>query len=795
MTKYWIYYQGRIHGPYEPKELVSKNYFKSESLLCPEACLGHSSDDWKPAKSFQDMLRFLPPSDIVEESPQELISDFKNQKKEETPMQIKHEKGNVYRVEDVQNENNEFADDNAQEREKETNTENNFSRTDYLSLIKQLKERLQETEQKIEKNLKDFNKPRTSRFGVKTDDRAAVKTPKSQSKRQPNFAGEIKPAWANLLEENEILQTIDLSSYVTIEPEEEMPAHITQALDAYRNEQLQYKQEKTFTLPEKNQQDIVAPSTEYETQQTPDTEEIKEPEGILKEEVSTSVEFPPEKEEIPQDEKITGEVDTTKKAIEDVENEYQKFLEENEVEYPKDLSDIKQPQDEQIISREPKKLEVAKEKVEFEIDLNKIEKEKENLEDAETLETDLEDKIKQKPAEETSQSVKIDDTVSLVRGHREKEAAPKEEKISGHKTEEITIEPSDEGASKPLAADISKSPQEQIKEAEEKEVSDTKHPKFTFIDEKVSEAKAEKPRTNLKEKIGAFFKKPREDAKKQIEPEKFDKKNKTDDKLPETADQEQPENEVIERSTLRVAKSIGNAKLTQAKPKTAKIKILIIVIAVMVAFAIAMFFIGTKKDSSVEKFDTNAVESESTIPLAGSETALKSSEQQNIVPPVTENIPQTQPVTEEEEGIDDSSIQQLPIVANASIKAIEIVKNYDLGNGRGTISQWFDNVFASGAPRGHQQEWTGTRLYEDRYVVQYKLLRPKARVEPIFYQFEVDVQEGKIKRGLNNWAIELLLTSKYETSTSLEANNQVGITKYSPETLPQLPLPSTQKKN
>jgi len=220
----------------------------------------------------------------------------------------------------------------------------------------------------------------------------------------------------------------------------------------------------------------------------------------------------------------------------------------------------------------------------------------------------------------------------------------------------------------------------------------------------------------------------------------------------------------------------------------------------MVAFAIAMFFIGTKKDSSVEKFDTNAVESESTIPLAGSETALKSSEQQNIVPPETdvsetENIPQTQPVTEEEEGIDDSSIQQLPIVANASIKAIEIVKNYDLGNGRGTISQWFDNVFASGAPRGHQQEWTGTRLYEDRYVVQYKLLRPKARVEPIFYQFEVDVQEGKIKRGLNNWAIELLLTSKYETSTSLEANNQVGITKYSPETLPQLPLPSTQKKN
>ncbi len=92
--------------------------------------------------------------------------------------------------------------------------------------------------------------------------------------------------------------------------------------------------------------------------------------------------------------------------------------------------------------------------------------------------------------------------------------------------------------------------------------------------------------------------------------------------------------------------------------------------------------------------------------------------------------------------------------ANDNIqKALDIVKNYKLSGGRGTISSWFANSFLT-SRGGASEEWTATPLHGDILVVQYRLLRP--RQEPVVYQFEVDASKNDIVRGINNNAIDLL---------------------------------------
>lgn len=86
------------------------------------------------------------------------------------------------------------------------------------------------------------------------------------------------------------------------------------------------------------------------------------------------------------------------------------------------------------------------------------------------------------------------------------------------------------------------------------------------------------------------------------------------------------------------------------------------------------------------------------------------------------------------------------------LKAINIVKSYELGGGKGTIDRWFSNVFTAGGQA--KEEWNATYLNKNLFVVQYRVLKYKS--EPVVYLFEVDVEDNKIVRGINNNAIELL---------------------------------------
>ena len=131
-------------------------------------------------------------------------------------------------------------------------------------------------------------------------------------------------------------------------------------------------------------------------------------------------------------------------------------------------------------------------------------------------------------------------------------------------------------------------------------------------------------------------------------------------------------------------------------------------------------------------------------------------------------------------GVDEETVQRAPAQpagqpepqaaapekpANENIrKSLEIVKDYKLSGGRGTIKSWFANAFLSGAAGGTNEEWTATPLHGDILVVQYRLLRPKQ--EPMVYQFEVDAAKQDIVRGINNNAIELLDFSGGEKSVS-----------------------------
>ncbi|MBI4052243.1 MAG: hypothetical protein HY400_07030 [Elusimicrobia bacterium] len=86
-------------------------------------------------------------------------------------------------------------------------------------------------------------------------------------------------------------------------------------------------------------------------------------------------------------------------------------------------------------------------------------------------------------------------------------------------------------------------------------------------------------------------------------------------------------------------------------------------------------------------------------------------------------------------------------------KAIQFVKDYSLGSGRGTVAQWLQVSYLAGPGLGVQEDWSATLLEGDVYSVQYKVLKPGS--EPIVYLFGVHVDKQEI-RGLNNSALELL---------------------------------------
>ncbi|MBI4056517.1 MAG: hypothetical protein HY399_03110 [Elusimicrobia bacterium] len=85
-------------------------------------------------------------------------------------------------------------------------------------------------------------------------------------------------------------------------------------------------------------------------------------------------------------------------------------------------------------------------------------------------------------------------------------------------------------------------------------------------------------------------------------------------------------------------------------------------------------------------------------------------------------------------------------------KAIDFVKNYSLGQGRGSIAQWFQASYLASPGLGSQETWSATLLEGNIYSVQYKLSKAG---QTIVHLFVADLDK-KVLRGLDNSSSELL---------------------------------------
>lgn len=95
-----------------------------------------------------------------------------------------------------------------------------------------------------------------------------------------------------------------------------------------------------------------------------------------------------------------------------------------------------------------------------------------------------------------------------------------------------------------------------------------------------------------------------------------------------------------------------------------------------------------------------------------------------------------------------------PNNANISEEIKDIVSSYYLDTNRGTVGEWFKRLFSQNIKDGYVENWLVEHLYENIYVVQYRLTKP--RKEPIVYIFEIDYKDKTITSALNNATIDLL---------------------------------------
>ena len=86
--------------------------------------------------------------------------------------------------------------------------------------------------------------------------------------------------------------------------------------------------------------------------------------------------------------------------------------------------------------------------------------------------------------------------------------------------------------------------------------------------------------------------------------------------------------------------------------------------------------------------------------------------------------------------------------------AKEIVQNYSLGAGRGTIAQYLQQRYQQELQSGYASMWSAEPLHKDVYVVKYRLA--KTRKEPIVYIFQVDTAKKKLTGALNNITLDLV---------------------------------------
>ncbi len=294
------------------------------------------------------------------------------------------------------------------------------------------------------------------------------------------------------------------------------------------------------------------------------------------------------------------------------------------------------------------------------------------------------------------------------------------------------------------------------------DVFSTPQPQITVNEQKHSEIE---PRKNIFDN-NALSSKPLEEEKKSIdlnqlinknkEPEKNFEKSKEINHLQQLTSTQNIFSETkasLEKEEVKTDKYFANEKLDKPKEERLTIrekkisKFLLIGGVGVIIFFFALVYI-LRNGENVTKSKTQPIVKNVYQEEVSSETLLsdnsKTPQQSNSI---------------EREKDDEVKISKI----NENVKnAIDIVKNYNLGDGKGSIEKWLSNTVAS-AVKG-KEEWNATYLSGSIFVVQYRFLRYRA--EPVVYLFEVDVDKREIVRGINNNAINLLSGKKSQLKSA-----------------------------
>lgn len=95
-----------------------------------------------------------------------------------------------------------------------------------------------------------------------------------------------------------------------------------------------------------------------------------------------------------------------------------------------------------------------------------------------------------------------------------------------------------------------------------------------------------------------------------------------------------------------------------------------------------------------------------------------------------------------------------PVTLSRTDSAIELVKNYQLSDGKGSVENYLNRLYRTQFSQGYTADWSADRLHKNSYIVKYRLT--KTRTEPVVYVFQVDVETGKLTGALNNITLDLV---------------------------------------
>jgi hypothetical protein len=736
--KYWVYQNANIEGPYDIEDLKKRRDISPSTLVCSADKTGDNPLDWQSVQSVLEVSHVPSSSSHPSETPQ---SGFKNKIEEFYQNKFHTSKDKAYESDKYFEPNGNGAHNQP---DKEAQEE--------ISETKLLEERLKSAELKIKRQMEEFDKLKEAYLSGKLPDGSMAKLeinlspeqiPAIQTRKKPAEMGLAEPSWFKNVETNDILQEIASNNFFAISDDLE--------------------ESEDDTEEEEDEDYSYAEDSDSEDSQGKDEVDEDDDEG-------KETEVKPTQEIIEEfadyDKETSKDRDTSPiKNDEDVEHELLENDERKEETPPKDDETI----DFEAPHADTQELPAGSIGSQLDIFGNK-------MEDSQVSETTTEDGDTVSPKEdlpEQKDEFLNEDQANL----------PQESQVGTEEEVETKSESEPELADEDSAKDViktllsssggvgKKTEQNQKEESEDK--AELKKEDSEVFPKRLSEDSEEKPlddspinseevkrrKTSLDTLVGL---KGQADLHNDAEP-------KREMPLPPKSQEEKhpltqppgpisaPEDEKNTGSAqaffrLKTSNAIPTLKSTQvadsaqvAKPQTplqkppvkpaeekAKTKqqskfspIILFLIIGLLAVLGGVYYFFISSDSVGKQAE----------PVSSSANA---SAKMPVFPPQTSSV-------------GSSDIGKADPLED---KAITIVKSHNIGNGKGTVSNWLQNAYIGIVGSGGKEEWSATALRGNSYVVQYRIL--KAKTDPIIYQFEVDVEKNKILRGINNLAIELL---------------------------------------